>query len=180
MKKKIVALFATIAAVLGFGFATGTAMAVENYSTTGTISGNTVTASAPAGTFAANESVDVTYDTTYVSDVVAIAVKTVNAKADGSLTLKYILTDAGLEKADNGGFTISAVGKTSGSSFSATVKTGDNTPATGAPSNGASNNATGTKTTANTGASVAPYGVAIVLMAAAGVALFAVRKKATR
>ena len=39
---------------------------------------------------------------------------------------------------------------------------------------------TTTATTANTGAAIAPYGVAVVLLAAAGIALFAVRKNTTR
>ena len=40
MKKKIVAILATIAAVFGFGFAANTAMA---YGATGTVSGNVAT-----------------------------------------------------------------------------------------------------------------------------------------
>lgn len=174
MKKKIVALLATIAAVFGFGFASSTAMA-DDYSMTTAPSGNVATVAAPANTFTANEAITVTYDTTYVSDVVSIAVKTVYAKADGSLTLKYILTDAGIQQANAGGFTITAVGAESGSTFTTTVKD-DVAPQTGAPSG----DANADDTTADTGAAIAPYGIAIMLMIAAGVALFAVRKKANR
>lgn len=150
MKKKIMAVLATIAAVLGFGFATNTAMA-DDYGATVTYGGTTATVTFPAGTFQPNESVTVYYDDAIVADVQQIAEvsKTFTAKADGSLTLLYTF------KASQAGKTIAvkAVGAVSG---------------------------TTTATTANTGAAIAPYGVAVVLLAAAGIALFAVRKNTTR
>ena len=50
MKKKIMAVLAVIAAVLGFGFATNTAMA-DDYGATVTYGGTTATVTFPAGTF---------------------------------------------------------------------------------------------------------------------------------
>ena len=111
MKKKIMAVLATIAAVLGFGFATNTAMA-DDYGATVTYSGTTATVTFPAGTFQPNESVTVYYDDAIVADVQQIAEvsKTFTAKADGSLTLLYTF------KASQAGKTIAvkAVGAVSG------------------------------------------------------------------
>ena len=109
----------------------------------------------PAGTFRPNESVTVYYDDAIVADVQQIAEvsKTFTAKADGSLTLLYT-------------FKASQAAKT------ATIQV----PATGT----GDQSGTTTATTANTGAAIAPYGVAVVLLAAAGIALFAVRKSTTR
>ena len=158
MKKKIMAVLAVIAAVLGFGFATNTAMA-DDYATV----------TFPAGTFQPNESVTVYYDDAIVADVQQIAEvsKTFTAKADGSLTLLYTF------KASQAGKTIAvkAVGAVSGTK-TATIQV----PATGT----GDQSGTTTATTANTGAAIAPYGVAVVLLAAAGIALFAVRKSTTR
>ena len=166
MKKKIMAVLAVIAAVLGFGFATNTAMA-DDYGATVTYSGTTATVTFPAGTFQPNESVY--YDDAIVADVQQIAEvsKTFTAKADGSLTLLYTF------KASQAGKTIAvkAVGAVSGTK-TATIQV----PATGT----GDQSGTTTATTANTGAAIAPYGVAVVLLAAAGIALFAVRKSTTR
>lgn len=169
MKKKIMAVLATIAAVLGFGFATNTAMADDYYGATVTYGGTTATVTFPAGTFQPNESVTVYYDDAIVADVQQIAEvsKTFTAKADGSLTLLYTF------KASQAGKTIAvkAVGAVSGTK-TATIQV----PATGT----GDQSGTTTATTANTGAAIAPYGVAVVLLAAAGIALFAVRKNTTR
>ena len=123
----------------------------------------------PAGTFQPNESVTVYYDDAIVADVQQIAEvsKTFTAKADGSLTLLYTF------KASQAGKTIAvkAVGAVSGTK-TATIQV----PATGT----GDQSGTTTATTANTGAAIAPYGVAVVLLAAAGIALFAVRKNTTR
>lgn len=113
------AVLATIAAVLGFGFAANTAMA-DDYAPTVTYSGTTATVTFPAGTIQPNESVTVYYDDAIVADVQQIA------------------------------------------EVSKTFTSG-----------------TTTTTTTNT-AAIAPYGVAVVLLAAAGIALFAVRKSTTR
>lgn len=175
MKKKIMAMLAVIAAVLGFGFATNTAMA-DDYGATVTYSGTTATVTFPAGTFQPNESVTVHYDDAIVADVQQIAEvsKTFTAKADGSLTLLYTF------KASQAGKTIAvkAVGAVSGTK-TATIQV----PATGT----GDQSGTTTTTTADTGAAIAPYGaaiapygVAVALLAAAGIALFAVRKSTTR
>lgn len=122
----------------------------------------------PAGTFQPNESVTVYYDDAIVADVQQIAEvsKTFTAKADGSLTLLYTF------KASQAGKTIAvkAVGAVSGTK-TATIQV----PATGT----GDQSGTTTTTTTNT-AAIAPYGVAVVLLAAAGIALFAVRKSTTR
>ena len=123
----------------------------------------------PAGTFQPNESVTVHYDGAIVADVQQIATvsKTFTAKADGSLTLLYTF------KASQAGKTIAvtAVGAVSGTKTTTiqvpATRTGDQSDTT-------------TTTTADTGAAIAPYGVAIALLAAAGIALFAVRKNTTR
>ncbi|MEQ6117039.1 hypothetical protein ABKP88_05135 [Bifidobacterium bifidum] len=168
MKKKIVAVLAAIAAVLGFGFAANTAMA-DDYAPTVAYGGTTATVTFPAGTFQPNESVTVYYDDDVVANVqqVAEVSKTFNAKADGSLTLLYTF------KASQAGKTIEvkAVGAQSGTK-TATIKV----PATGTGDQSAS----AAPTTAQTGASVVPYAVAVVLLVAAGIALFAVRKNTTR
>ena len=123
----------------------------------------------PAGTFQPNKSVTVHYDSAIVADVQQIAAvsKTFTAKADGSLTLMYTF------KASQAGKTIAvtAVGAVSGTK-TATIQV----PATGT----GDQSGTTTTTTADTGAAIAPYGVAIALLAAAGIALFAVRKSTTR
>ena len=109
------------------------------------------------------------YDDAIVADVQQIAEvsKTFTAKADGSLTLLYTF------KASQAGKTIAvkAVGAVSGTK-TATIQV----PATGT----GDQSGTTTATTANTGAAIAPYGVAVALLAAAGIALFAVRKSTTR
>lgn len=160
------AVLATIAAVLGFGFAANTAMA-DDYAPTVTYSGTTATVTFPAGTFQPNESVTVYYDDAIVADVQQIAEvsKTFTAKADGSLTLLYTF------KASQAGKTIAvkAVGAVSGTK-TATIQV----PATG------TGDQSGTTTATTNTAAIAPYGVAVVLLAAAGIALFAVRKSTTR
>ena len=116
----------------------------------------------PAGTFQPNESVTVHYDGVIVADVQQIAAvsKTFTAKADGSLTLLYTF------KASQAGkiIAVTAVGAVSGTK-TATIQV----PATGT----GDQSGTTTTTTADTG-------VAIALLAAAGIALFAVRKSTTR
>ncbi|MBT1160992.1 MULTISPECIES: hypothetical protein [Bifidobacterium] len=170
MKKKIVALLAAIAAVFGFGFASNAALADE-YGLTGSISGNTVTLSAPAGTFAPNETLEITVDDTYVSNVTFAANKTYTGKAhaDGSATITLTLTDAALAKGYTATYTVK--GKDSGKTYTASVTA----PAAKQPVA-----TTETPKTADTGAAVAPYAVAVALLAAAGVAVFAVRKTNAR
>lgn len=173
MKKKIIAILAAIAALFGMGFATNTALA-DDYPPTVTVSGTTATVSWPAGTFEPNEAVTVTYDDDIVADVVAIAqkTKTVNAKADGSLTLRYIF------KEGQAGKTVTAiVTRANGEQLTADITVPS--AGTSAGNDGTITNGTA-GTTADTGMAVAPYGVAVVLLVAAGLALFAVRKSAAR
>lgn len=176
MKKKIVALFAAIAAVFGFGFAANTAMAAD-YSGTAAISGNVV--SFTLGGFKAGELVDVTYDDTYVASaqVLTVANKTVFGKAGdtGKVQVNYTLkagTPAGTV------ITATAKGRESGVTASAsyTVKTavGEGTGSASEGTGSASNEL------GNTGASIAPYALAVVLLAAAGFSVFAARKASAR
>lgn len=167
MKKKIVAILATIAAVFGFGFAANTAMAVDY----GSINGN-ATASATSVTFTftgltPNGKVKVEYFDP-VTDVrqLQIAEKIFTADANGTLKLQYILKEG-----TPAGTTITATvtDLTTGKTASASATT----PATG--------EGTAKKNeTASTGAAIAPYVVAVVLLAAAGISLVAVRKSSAR
>ena len=160
MKKKIVAVLAAIAAVFGFGFASNAAMA-EPYGVNGTVEGNVVTLVAPAGTFAPNETLSITVDTEVVSNVEFAAAKTYTGKAHEDGSAKIVLTLTG-KVAGNYNFTVK--GEESGKTYNATVTL----PAVGEPK------------TPSTGASVAPFAVAVALLAAAGVAVAAVRKTNAR
>ena len=174
MKKQIVAILATIAAVFGFGFAANTAMADEYPAPTITVSGNVATATYPANSFKPNETFYITVDDTYISNVEQIALKQYGpfkAAAGGSANLKFTLTEAGLKAAQENKLSVTAKGE-EGTSITAPASA----PATGSGSNSGAS----APTTAETGASIAPYGVAVVLLAAAGVALFAVRKTTRR
>ena len=75
-------------------------------------------------------------------------------------------------KASQAGKTITVKAVAASGTKTATIQV----PATGT----GDQSGTTTATTANTGAAIAPYGVAVVLLAAAGIALFAVRKNTTR
>lgn len=176
MKKKIVALFAAIAAVLGFGFAANTAMADE-YGSTGEINGNVVAFSLEG--FTPGETVVVTYDDTYVAaaQVVTVANKTAEGTAGktGKVQVNYTLkagTPAGTV------ITATAKGQESGhvATASVTVKTavGEGTGSASEGTGSASNEL------GNTGASIAPYALAVVLLAAAGFSVFAARKASAR
>lgn len=174
MKKKIVALLATIAAVLGFGFATSTAMA-DPYGQTGTVTGNNV--SFFFGGLTPNGAVTVTADDNVVSDIVQVISRTFTADAQGNLSVKFILKDG---VAPGTVVTASATDAATGK----TVTSSATVPATGAgdaTTNGTAGTATASgNTVAQTGAAVAPYAVAVVLLAAAGCAVFAARKAGTR
>ena len=74
MKKKIVAILATIAAVFGFGFAANTAMA---YGATGTVSGNVATFTFTGLT--PGQRYVVSYNDTTVENVTLAATKYSNA-----------------------------------------------------------------------------------------------------
>lgn len=169
MKKKIVALLAAIAAVFGFGFASSTAMAA-GYGETATVSGNVATIGYPAGTFTAGAPIIVTADDTYVSDVKLVAMRDFpagNAKSDGSANLQYTLTDAAVQAI--------AEGKT----VTVTATDGTHTVETALTKANIAQTGEGSKVP-QTGASVAPYAVAVVLLAAAGCAVFAARKAGAR
>lgn len=165
MKKKIVALLATIAAVLGFGFAANTAMA-DPYGSTGAVEGNTVSFSFAGLT--PNGDVTVTADDNVVSDIVKVVSRTFKADAQGTLAVKYILKEG---VAPGTVITATATDVTTGKTVTASATV----PATGTGTGTAATN-----TVPQTGAAVAPYAVAVVLLAAAGYAVFAARKASTR
>lgn len=164
MKKKIVAILATIAAVFGFGFAANSAMAVDQYGATGKVEGSTVTftfTNLPKGRYyVASESEAVS---AAKSNIVSITVD--NGTATATFTVKASCNDtkvtATLYNADTNEALTSA---------DVTV------PATG----DCETTTNGSAQTANTGAAIAPYIVAVVLLAAAGISLVAVRKSSAR
>lgn len=160
MMKKFMALLATVAAVLGFGFAANTAMA-EDYGATGSVTGTVATVTFT--NLAPNTDYHVYADDQVVSNVTEAAYKDFGSfKSDAKGTLKVKVTLKAGTKTD-----IRLVDANGNLVTSYTVTA----PATG---EGAA------PTVADTGASVAPYAVAVVLLAAAGVALFAVRKTSAR
>ena len=165
MKKKIVALLATIAAVLGFGFAANTAMA-DPYGSTGAFEGNTVSFSFAGLT--PNGDVTVTADDNVVSDIVKVVSRTFKADAQGTLAVKYILKEG---VAPGTVITATATDVTTGKTVTASATV---------PATGTGTGTTATNTVPQTGAAVAPYAVAVVLLAAAGYAVFAARKASTR
>lgn len=165
MKKKIVALLATIAAVLGFGFAANTAMA-DPYGSTGAVEGNTVSFSFAGLT--PNGDVTVTADDNVVSDIVQVVSRTFKADAQGTLAVKYILKEG---VAPGTVITATATDVTTGKTVTASATV---------PATGTGTGTTATNTVPQTGASVAPYAVAVVLLAAAGCAVFAARKAGAR
>ena len=180
MKKKLMALLAAVAAMVGLGFAADSAMAVD-YGATIPVTGNVVTYTVPAGTFRPHETVTATFDDTYISDVVKIVQKSkqFEANADGGLTLQYTLTDAGLKAAQEGrNPQIVLVGETSGNRFVLTLTA----PAVGPgdQTDDKTDDKTNGGTAADTGAAVAPYAIAVALLAAAGIAILSVRKANAR
>ncbi|KAA8819938.1 hypothetical protein CSQ85_04495 [Bifidobacterium rousetti] len=186
MKKTIVAVLATIIATLGLGLAAGTAVA-EPYGANVTVSGTTATVTFQSGTFEPNETVTVTWDDNVIRDVQQIGARTFNAKSDGSLSLRYIF------QPNQAGQTVTVTVSAASGTHSATVtlpatgagdQSGDSSASgsgtTGSDTTGGVSSITAGATVAKTGAAIAPYGVAAVLLAAAGVALFAVRKTSRR
>ena len=165
MKKKIVALLATIVAVLGFGFAANTAMA-DPYGSTGAVEGNTVSFSFAGLT--PNGDVTVTADDNVVSDIVQVVSRTFKADAQGTLAVKYILKEG---VAPGTVITATATDVTTGKTVTASATV---------PATGTGTDTTATNTVPQTGAAVAPYAVAVVLLAAAGCAVFAARKAGAR
>ena len=163
MKKKIVALLAAIAAVLGFGFATGTAMA-DPYGQPGVVEGNSVSFTFRGLT--PNGEVTVTADDAVVSDIVPVISRSFKADENGTLTVKFILKDGVAA-----GTVVKATAEDKKTGKSVTLEA--TVPSTGAGAQ------TGNQVP-QTGASVAPYAVAVVLLAAAGCAVFAARKAGAR
>ncbi|MGO5068834.1 hypothetical protein [Bifidobacterium catenulatum] len=168
MKKKIVAILATIAAVFGFGFAANTAMA---YGATGTVSGNVATFTFTGLT--PGQYYVVSYDDTTVENVTLAATKYSNAaKAheDGTLTATYTFKKGFAGTINSQIF----VSNASGDPINAAL-------ASAAVTVAATGEGTAKKNeTASTGAAIAPYVVAVVLLAAAGISLVAVRKSSAR
>ena len=162
MKKKIVAILATIAAVFGFGFAANTAMA---YGATGTVSGNVATFTFTGLT--PGQRYVVSYDDTTVENVTLTATKYSNVKEahkDGTLTATYTFKSGFAGTIASSIYAVDGAGNPTGSVTVAA--TGEGT---------AKKNET-----ASTGAAIAPYVVAVVLLAAAGISLVAVRKSSAR
>ena len=181
MKKKIVAILATIAAVFGFGFAANSAMADDQYGVTGagSISGSVATFT--FRNLTPNKSYVVSYDDTAVESATLASIKFSNAApahSDGTLTATYNV------KAGFSGTITSTIyaaddkGKATGPALASASVT---VAATGAgTAAGTANGANGSAQTASTGAAIAPYAVAVVLLAAAGISLVAVRKSSAR
>ena len=170
MKKKIVAILATIAAVFGFGFAANSAMAVDQYGATGTVSGNVATFTFTGLT--PDQYYVVSYDDTTVENVTLAATKYSNAaKAheDGTLTATYTFKKGFAGTINSQIFASDAQGNHSGAALASASVT---VAATGAgDTTGAANGVAAE--TAKTGAAIAPYAVAVVLLAAAGISLLA-------
>ena len=151
MKKKIVAILATIAAVFGFGFAANTAMA---YGATGTVSGNVATFTFTGLT--PGQRYVVSYDDTTVENVTLTATYTFKSGFAGTIASSIYAVDG--------------EGKPTGAAL-----------ATASVTVAATGEGTAKKNeTASTGAAIAPYVVAVVLLAAAGISLVAVRKSSAR
>ena len=167
MKKKIVAILATIAAVFGFGFAANTAMA---YGATGTVSGNVATFTFTGLT--PGQRYVVSYDDTTVENVTLAATKYSNVKEahkDGTLTT-YTFKSGFAGTIASSIYAVDGADKPTGAALASASVT---VAATG--------EGTAKKNeTASTGAAIAPYVVAVVLLAAAGISLVAVRKSSAR
>lgn len=159
MKKKIVAVLAAIAAVFGFGFASNAAMA-EDY---GSINANGTTVSVTFKGFQPGEAVTVTADKG--SEVVKpAAAKELKTTADKNGEVVATVKDVPCATT----VTVTATGEKTGAKTQS-VKTAECAASTNTE-----------KTNPNTGASVAPFAVAVALLAAAGVAVAAVRKTNAR
>lgn len=172
MKKKIVAILATIAAVFGFGFAANSAMAVDQYGATGTVSGNVATFTFTGLT--PGQYYVVSYDDTTVENVTLAATKyskAAKAHDDGTLTATYTFKKGFAGTISSQIFASDAEGHHTGAALASASVT---VAATGTGAADAAAN--GSAQTASTGAAIAPYAVAVVLLAAAGISLVAVRK----
>ena len=151
MKKKIVPILATIAAVFGFGFAANTAMA---YGATGTVSGNVATFTFTGLT--PGQRYVVSYDDTTVENVTLTATYTFKSGFAGTIASSiYAVDGAG----NPTGAALASASVTVAATGEGTAKKNE---------------------TASTGAAIAPYVVAVVLLAAAGISLVAVRKSSAR
>lgn len=176
MKKKIVAILATIAAVFGFGFAANSAMAVDQYGATGTASGNVATFTFTGLT--PGQYYVVSYDDTTVENVTLAATKyskAAKAHDDGTLTATYTFKKGFAGTISSQIFASDAEGHHTGAALASASVT---VAATGTGAADAAAN--GSAQTASTGAAIAPYAVAVVLLAAAGISLVAVRKSSAR
>ena len=177
-KKTLVALVATIAAVFGMGFGVSAANAVD-YGAEVAVSGKVATVTFSGLTPGAEYRVQ--YDNAVYSNVTLASLVYSNAaKAhqDGTLTATYTFRD-GAKAGDQVKATLVDAAGNVVTTATITV------PATGAgdnegTSNGSSEGSTEEGGLAKTGAAIAPYAVAVVLLAAAGIALVDVRKNAAR
>lgn len=169
MKKKIVAILATIAAVFGFGFAANSAMAVDQYGATGKVEGSTVTftfTNLPKGRYyVASESEAVSAITLAAAKSNIVSTTVDNGTATATFTVKASCNDT----------------KVTATLYNADTNEALTSADVTVPATGACETATnGSAQTANTGAAIAPYIVAVVLLAAAGISLVAVRKSSAR
>ncbi|PLS27691.1 hypothetical protein [Bifidobacterium parmae] len=190
--KKISAIVAAIATMLLSVFAFAPSAMAADYSATitpGTTEGAaTITVTVDAATAEAYPFIAVQYDDAEVTSVVPAAIKTTQwyevattftKQANGDYTKLFKVTTLNCKDA-----TITVLGakdangtgettlETKKVSFANTCPTSGSNAAAGTGSNGA--------TVAKTGASIMPYGIAVLLMVAAGVAMFAVRKTNAR
>lgn len=190
--KKVSAVFAAIATLLFSVFAFAPSAMAADYSAQIGSSANadgtvTVTVTLDEATYNAGyQYVGATVDTADISNVVRVtpvAEKTYGWwQVDSARTVKFTLTTVNCKDStikvlvakDAQGDFAREFGKTT-VHFPATCKVND---AAVASTGSASKSATGAAEVAKTGANVMPYAVAVVLLAVAGGALFAMRKNA--
>ena len=169
MKKKIVAILATIAAVREL--LNGGQTPPPDYGATGTVSGNVATFTFTGLT--PGQRYVVSYDDTTVENVTLTATKYSNVKEaheDGTLTATYTFKSGFAGTIASSIYAVDGAGNPTGAALASASVT---VAATG--------EGTAKKNeTASTGAAIAPYVVAVVLLAAAGISLVAVRKSSAR
>lgn len=200
--KRIMAALASVVAMLGFAVAANTAMADEANTYRPTINTNGITYNAQTGTLSVPVSADkaveagykhvsVHYNSQQIADVVLAAnmdtFKYLGTVDSDNFTLDLKLTDQAKAEASSvqiqvfmSKTEVSSYDELSSSDYVSVLAVDANgnessyltysVPATGAVSS--------SQTTADTGASVAPYAVAVLLFVIAGIAVFVVRRNA--
>ena len=178
--KYVMSLLVAVAACVGV-LAAGSVAFGEDYGRSAILSGNTVAFTwdkIPQDTVA----VKVKVDTLYVSGVTLIADKIYgpyeHTYADGAFSVSTTLTD----KAIREGATVTATAiflRADGTEI-ATDEASQVVPATGVSDNTTTSPISSRSGLATTGAAVAPYAVAVLLLCAAGVVLLVVRNKSKK